>query len=151
LAGLLAEAVESFAPAAAAAGLSLRLEAPEPLVVQGDASRLHQVLANLLSNAVKFTPKGGSVRIAARPDGGFVRVEVTDSGTGFLPGQVELLFQPFSQLHDGSSASARGTGLGLYIVRGIVERHGGSIGASSAGPGRGATFWFTLPLASRAR
>lgn len=147
LGALLAAGTESYLSAAGAAGVRLELHAPPGLQVRGDASRLHQVVANLLGNALKFTPAGGSVRVEARREGAEVRVEVTDTGAGFPPDQVELLFQPFSQLHESSPDRGRGTGLGLYIVRGIVERHGGHIGARSRGPGSGATFWFTLPLA----
>ncbi|HUR25288.1 MAG TPA: HAMP domain-containing sensor histidine kinase [Candidatus Thermoplasmatota archaeon] len=148
---ILAEAVEAYQEAARLGQVGLTLDAGgERLAVQGDAVRLHQVMANLLGNALKFTPKGGAVRVSARREAGRVLVEVRDTGAGFPPTQAVHLFQPFSQLHE-PTPTRRGTGLGLYIVRGIIESHGGSIGAESRGEGEGSRFWFTLPLDGNAR
>lgn len=144
---VLEESVEAYEPVARAAGVQVRLESGAALPIEGDAARLTQVVTNLLSNAVKFTPSAGRVIIEAAVVGHDVRVEVRDEGAGFDPERVDQLFQPFSQLHE-PDGSRRGTGLGLYICRGIVERHGGTIGASSAGPGKGARFWFTVPFAT---
>jgi PAS domain S-box-containing protein len=140
------ESAESFHETARGNGVELAVEAPEPpVLVDADDARVTQVLFNLLSNALKFTPEGGRValRVARAPDG--VRVSVTDTGIGVRPEDIPKLFQPFSQLHDTSQTGRGGTGLGLYISRGIVEAHGGRIWAESPGPGRGATVTFVLP------
>jgi signal transduction histidine kinase len=146
LAALLREAVDAYAPAAEQAGVTLVLGEAPPATLRADGKRLHQVLGNFLNNAMKFTPPGGTVRVRAAVEGRQVRVEVSDDGLGFPADQVANLFQPFSQLHE-AVPGRQGSGLGLYITRGIVERHGGSVGAHSAGPGQGARFWALLPLA----
>jgi signal transduction histidine kinase len=116
-----------------------------PLIVRGDRNRLQQVVVNLLQNAVKFTPEGGHVRMSLARDDGAVRLSVTDDGIGIRPEFLRHLFEPFRQ--DESSTNGRiGLGLGLSIVRHIVERHGGAVIARSEGEGRGATFEVTLPL-----
>jgi signal transduction histidine kinase len=145
------EAVEGYREPAAAAHVALDASAQgQPLAVRGDAKRLHQVVTNLLSNAIKFTPRGGHVRVDVSNDGAAVRVEVADTGMGLSPEDAPRLFQPFTQVHDPSRIEARGTGLGLYICKGIIERLGGRIGCRSPGPGKGSTFWFTLPLQASA-
>ncbi|HUR64670.1 MAG TPA: HAMP domain-containing sensor histidine kinase [Candidatus Thermoplasmatota archaeon] len=145
LARILAEAAADYEASAREAGVTLRLDAPISLTVQADPKRLAQVVGNLLNNAVKFTPGGGTVTLAAESRAGQVRVTVADTGIGIPAENVGLLFQPFAQVHDRKLSNVPGTGLGLYISRGIVEHHGGAIGCESAGPGKGATFWFTLP------
>lgn len=122
------------------------VEAPERLEGWWDPDRLTQVVTNLVSNAVKYSPGGGEVRIRIAPRSGEVEWEVTDPGVGFDREEAALLFQPFHRLERGGKRTLRGTGLGLYIAKGIVESHGGRIWASSPGPGRGATFSFVLPL-----
>jgi PAS domain S-box-containing protein len=113
--------------------------------VWADSSRLTQVFWNLLSNAVKFTPAGGSVRVRTRraeaPDGSSLIIEISDTGAGIEPELLPRIFDAFEQ---GTRRSG-GLGLGLAISRAIVELHGGSIDASSEGPGRGATFTVRLP------
>jgi signal transduction histidine kinase len=144
--GLLCQqAHETFLPVASEAGVRLLLTCPDGLWVDGDRGRIVQVLHNLLSNAVRFTPRGGSVEVVARAAGPAARVEVRDSGRGLDPGEQARLFQPFVQVHERDEAAERGTGLGLYISRVIVERHGGRIGVHSAGRGLGSAFWFELP------
>jgi signal transduction histidine kinase len=133
--------------ALAAKGLqvTLELEAPNP-TVGGDAARLQQVFWNLLQNAAKFTPEGGTVAVRSRDrQGGGVVVEVSDTGAGVAPGLLAKLFDPFEQ--GGAEVGRRhgGLGLGLAICQGIVQAHGGRIWATSAGPGRGATFTVELP------
>lgn len=145
LAEVLAEALLQYRSSAAAKDVTVELEgADEMAVVQADAKRLRQVIDNLLSNALKFTPKGGHVSVRRTSRDGLARVEVTDTGVGIPPGQAGRLFVPFVQLH--SDLQVGGTGLGLYICKGIVEHYGGTMGCESAGTGRGATFWFQLPL-----
>ncbi|MCA1814293.1 MAG: hypothetical protein LC624_10155, partial [Halobacteriales archaeon] len=106
-----------------------------------------QVLYNLLTNALKFTGTGGSVRVRLAREGQEAVVRVEDTGIGLTPAQMERLFQPFGQVHDASARTRGGTGLGLYISKGLVEAHGGRIEVASAGPGQGATFSVRVPLA----
>ena len=115
--------------------------------VKGDAGRLQQVFWNLLCNAIKFTPTDGSITVRTYDaPAGRIGIEVRDSGVGISPGKLPLIFTLFEQ--GGADVTARfgGLGLGLTICRGIIEAHGGSITASSAGEGRGATFVVCLPL-----
>lgn len=142
---VLSEAVESF-QGSDARGVEVRVEAEPHLVAEADAARLTQVVFNLVNNALKFTPSGGRVDVAAgRTKEGEIVVSVRDTGAGIDPKELPRLFQPFSQLHDVNARSRSGTGLGLYISRGIVEGHGGRIWASSDGKGKGTTMWFTIP------
>jgi len=138
------EAAETYREAASTAGVDLEVHAPGPIEADADPDRVVQVLVNFLGNALKFTPAGGQVRVEAAMEGGQVRVEVQDTGAGFDAQGRERLFQPFSRLHD--DRHGRGSGLGLYLSRAFIEQHGGTVGADSAGPGKGARFWFTLPL-----
>jgi PAS domain S-box-containing protein len=137
-----------------AKGLVLTLDTPgEPYVISADPVRLQQVFWNLLRNAIKFTPAGGRVAIAARRKAGAsgkerVVVDVTDTGAGIPPETLSRLFAPFEQGDAPAGRAAGGLGLGLTISRAVVEMHGGRIRASSAGPGRGATFTVELPLAA---
>lgn len=117
-----------------------------PLLVRGDAERLQQIVSNLTSNAVKFTLPGGSVRVALQRSGASATLTVADSGIGISGALLPHVFEWFRQ---GDSARTRrysGLGLGLGIVRQLVELHGGEVHAESAGEGRGATFVVTLPL-----
>ncbi|HLE96380.1 MAG TPA: HAMP domain-containing sensor histidine kinase [Candidatus Thermoplasmatota archaeon] len=139
------DAVDLFREPAKQAGITLRAEAPAPIPVDADPGRISQVLVNLISNAIKFTPDGGSVVVEARAISDAARVSVRDNGVGLDPAQIARLFQPFSQVHDAGSRVVGGSGLGLYISRGIIELHGGTIQATSPGRGRGATFSFVLP------
>jgi signal transduction histidine kinase len=153
LAELCRQAVDTLAPAAAERGVALEAHAPGPLQADLDPGRITQVVYNLVSNALKFTPPGGRVTVRAEASDGSATVSVTDTGAGMGPSQLDRLFRPFSQVHDPASvkrAEDKGTGLGLYISKGLVEAHGGSIRADSAGPGQGSTFTFRLPLAGPA-
>ena len=114
-------------------------------IVQGDAERLGQVLTNLVHNAIKFSQKGGRVLIAARADNNSVLVQVIDQGIGIPADAIPLLFQKFSQVHNSVARASGGTGLGLYIVKQIIEAHGGQIWVDSE-PGKGSIFSFMMPL-----
>jgi len=135
-----------------AAEKDIRLEIARPahaLTVNGDAGRLKQVMWNLLTNAIKFTPNGGSVRIDIAAVSRVVRIAVTDTGTGI---DAQLLPHVFEAFRQGEQVygTRSGAGLGLAIARSLVQAHGGSIQARSEGPGTGATFVVTLPVAGAA-
>ncbi|WP_201768944.1 PAS domain-containing sensor histidine kinase [Myxococcus stipitatus] len=120
-------------------------ETAEPLIVLGDRGRLAQVLMNLLENAFKYSPTGGLVRLTVEREGDAAHVSVRDTGIGIPEDQREHLFQRFFRARNAPISGFGGLGLGLYICRDIVERHGGHIGVDTE-VGRGSTFRFTLPL-----
>ena len=111
-----------------------------------DQSRLQQIVWNLLSNSIKFTPQNGRIDVSAKIEDGFYQIEVTDSGQGISPDFLPRLFDRFSQQESGTGKSHAGLGIGLTIVRHLVEAHYGTIEALSAGVGHGATFRVRLPL-----
>jgi PAS domain S-box-containing protein len=140
-------AIDVIRPAAAAQGVAIatRLE-PATGPVAGDPDRLQQVAWNLLSNAVKFTPRGGCLDVRLERIGDEARLTVSDTGQGIDPSFVPYVFDRFRQADSSTTRTHGGLGLGLAIVRHLVELHGGAVTAHSAGPGRGATFVVTLPL-----
>ena len=117
------------------------------LWIDGDDTRLAQVLANLLRNAAKFTRPGGRVSVDVRRDGPAAVIAVRDTGSGISAEVLARLFQPFTQADRSLDRSSGGLGLGLALVRGIVELHGGEVRASSDGPERGTEITIRLPLA----
>jgi two-component system phosphate regulon sensor histidine kinase PhoR len=145
-AALLDGARERLGPLAERAQVRLVVDPPEhaPMVV-ADPERIGQVFANLIHNATKHTPTGGEIRLSAAPGGRVVVFTVRDTGDGIASADVDRIFERFYK-SDRSRADG-GSGLGLSIAKHIVEAHGGAIQATSAGPGRGATFTFTLPTA----
>ena len=143
-------AVDSVGPAAAAKQLALELLVdPGAGLVHGDPLRLQQVVWNLLSNAVKFTPAGGRIELGLASAGSHVELTVTDSGQGIAPAFLPQLFQRFRQADSSSRRAHGGLGIGLAIVRKLVELHGGSVEAASRGEGQGATFRVRLPMLER--
>ena len=135
---------------AALKGVSLKLRrAGAPIQMRGDPVRLQQAVANLLSNAIKFTASGGNVSVSLESQQGEARIQVKDDGAGMTPDFLPLAFERFRQ-QDGSSRGQHGLGLGLYIVRHLVELHGGCVKAESAGRGAGSTFTLLLPSATHA-
>ena len=120
---------------------------PGPCSVRGDAARLRQVVVNLLSNAVKFTASGGHVRVAVACTEKAAVLVVSDNGIGIHPDLLPDVFEPFRQ---GEANAMTGLGLGLGIVKNLVELHGGTVAADSDGVGRGSTFTVTLPSAASA-
>ncbi|HEX8615744.1 MAG TPA: ATP-binding protein [Telluria sp.] len=134
-----------------AAGHALTLAVPAaPLTVQGDPTRLTQMLVNLLTNACKYTPPGGRLALELREEDGAAVIAISDSGIGIPPEALESVFHMFSQLEPALKRSHGGLGIGLALVKGLVELHQGSICAASAGPGQGSTFTVRLPLAPQA-
>ncbi|MGK3983690.1 ATP-binding protein [Sorangium sp. So ce136] len=145
-------AVESLRPAADAKGVALELAvAARGARVVGDATRLQQVCWNLVSNAVKFTPAGGVVGVSIAQRGAELHVEVSDTGQGIRPEFLPFVFDRFSQADSSTTRRHGGLGLGLAIVRHLVELHGGSVSARSEGEGKGATFAVVLPVAGPAQ
>jgi signal transduction histidine kinase len=146
----LSELVESAAlglqPAAQAKGVRLTIGAPSQLPrVTGDPTRLQQVVWNLLSNAVKFTPPGGEIDVSLRRDGAYLLLIVSDTGEGIDPAFLPHVFEMFRQGDSTNTRTRGGLGLGLSIVRRLVELHGGMVSAHSAGAGFGSTFTVSLP------
>ncbi|SDM56042.1 Signal transduction histidine kinase [Oryzisolibacter propanilivorax] len=147
LASVLASAVETSTPQIDAMRHRLQLHLPRaPLRVDADAVRLSQVFANLLNNAAKYTDEGGEIVLAARAEGGQALVSVQDNGIGLAPEMLEDVFQMFVQAGQPGMRARGGLGIGLTLVRSLVELHGGSIHASSEGLGLGCTFTVSLPL-----
>jgi signal transduction histidine kinase len=124
--------------------------APEPAKVWGDGQRLRQALFNVVSNAVKFTPPAGRIDIRLEREPAHVVVRVIDTGIGFSAEVAARLFEKFKQADSSSTRPYGGLGLGLAVARHIVELHGGTIRAHSAGPAQGAAVTVTLPCASPA-
>jgi PAS domain S-box-containing protein len=152
LRSLVEAAVDGVRPAAEAKRVSLgTLLAPEVGVISADPDRLQQVMWNLLSNAVKFTPAGGSVRVELRRDGPQAVFRVSDTGQGITPEFLPHVFDRFRQADQSTTRRHGGLGLGLAIVRHLVELHGGTVGVESEGEGRGSTFTVTLPLKAEAQ
>ncbi len=148
LGSVIEAAVETVRPAAEAKGISLSaLLDPAAETVSGDAERLQQVVWNLLSNAVKFAPKGGRVEVRLERADSQVEIIVSDNGQGIKPEFLPYVFERFRQEDSGTSREQGGLGLGLAIVRHIVELHGGTARVASEGLGKGATFTVALPIA----
>ncbi|HEY0078296.1 MAG TPA: PAS domain S-box protein [Pyrinomonadaceae bacterium] len=147
LSAIIESAVDSIRPAAAAKKITLRvLLDPSVGPVLGDPDRLQQVIWNLLSNAVKFTPEGGSVEVRLARAGTYAEVAVRDTGQGIAPEFLPYVFDRFRQANGAITRTHGGLGLGLSIVRHLIELHGGAISAESPGEGLGATFSLRLPL-----
>jgi signal transduction histidine kinase/ActR/RegA family two-component response regulator len=147
LARVVETAIEAVQPKAQAKGLTLEARIAErPCPFYGDAVRLEQILWNLLSNAVKFTPRGGRVTVRLEREGTRVELAVADTGRGLRADFIPLVFDRFRQADSTTTRTERGLGLGLSIVKHLVELHGGTVSAESEGEGRGATFAASLPI-----
>jgi CheY-like chemotaxis protein len=145
-------AISTVKPAAAAKSIEILSSFPDDLPpVLGDSARLQQVIWNLVTNAVKFTPRGGSVIVKLLANVDTVSIIVRDTGMGIPRSFVSHVFEPFRQQDSSTTRAHGGIGLGLAIVRSLVELHGGSIQADSAGEGEGSTFTVELPALRDAR
>ncbi len=145
------EAVAQAGPLAGEKGVALVGEVAGGLTLVGDRLKLEQVLINLLTNAIKHTPAGGTIRVEGRAVGEEVELSVRDDGEGIRPEHLERIFEPFFQVGSATGrqkATGQGAGLGLALVRGIVELHGGRVWAESEGRGRGSAFVVRLPAAA---
>ncbi len=151
LAEVVRSVVESLAPAAAAKGIAVETRLPRaPATFVGDPDRMQQVAWNLLSNALKFTPREGRVFVRLAREHSALVLSVRDDGRGIRPEFLAHVFDRFRQEDGGAARAQGGLGLGLSIVRHLVEAHGGTVRAESEGEGRGATFTLRLPIAALA-
>jgi signal transduction histidine kinase len=149
--GVVARAVEMIGPQfERRAQHVMMVSSADPLTVQGDAMRLEQVVTNLLTNAAKYTDPGGRIRVTLASDGGQAELRVSDSGMGIAPEILPRVFEAFVQDQASLDRAHGGLGLGLSIVRRLVEMHGGTVAAHSEGRGRGSEFVVRLPLAASA-
>jgi PAS domain S-box-containing protein len=147
LALVIEQAVQTIRPAADAKGISIKTDLPSEIgQITGDPARLQQVIWNLLSNAVKFTPQDGRVEARLERVDPYIRITVIDTGKGISPDFLPYIFDRFRQADASSARRHGGLGLGLTLVKYLVELHGGTIEAMSAGDGQGATFNVTLPV-----
>jgi signal transduction histidine kinase len=151
VAAVVRAAVESVMPAVEATHVHVSLSfEPSPARVVGDPQRLQQVVWNLLSNAVRFSPTGGSIDVRVSTAGDTVLVRVADEGTGIDPSFLPYVFDRFRQAESTTTRAQTGLGLGLFIAKYLVERHGGTVRAESGGAGTGAVFTIELPAAGDA-
>lgn len=149
IAEVMQAAIDTVRPSAATKNIQIEVAIASPSdLVLGDAERLQQVVWNLLANAVKFTPEGGHIRVQLERSGSHFEITVSDSGKGIAPEFLPHIFDRFRQADQSSTRSYGGLGLGLSIVRQIVELHGGTVRAVSDGDGKGATFVVQLPVAT---
>jgi signal transduction histidine kinase len=140
-------AIESVRPTVAAKRQTVTLDAPRvPVLVSADSARVQQMLWNLLSNAMKYTPREGQITVSVRPGPMDVEITIADNGIGIPAQMLPFVFERFRQGDAGPTREYGGLGLGLAIVRHLVEMHGGNVRASSEGTGRGAVFTLSLPL-----
>lgn len=143
---LIQSAVEDQRPFVEGQGLTLTMNAQRRLFVEGDRTRLAQVVSNLLHNAAKFTPQGGTIAVSIVQRDNSAQICVRDTGVGFSPRLAEHIFEPFVQADNSLHRSKGGLGLGLALVKGIVELHRGQVFARSSGDARGSEFEISLPL-----
>ncbi len=147
LATIVAHAMETAQPLLDAKGHKLEISLPdESMLVDADPVRLTQVVANLLTNAVKYTDVNGIIRVTARREGDNVTLRVRDNGIGIAPEMLPHVFELFVQVDHAATRSQGGLGIGLTLVKNLVEMHGGTVAAHSAGLGKGAEFVVRLPV-----
>ena len=148
---VLAFAVETAQPAIDQAGHRLHLDlAAEPIRLEADHARLIQIFGNLIGNAAKYTPKGGQIRVTLREESSWAVVEVSDNGIGIAPGEQNRIFELFAQVELGGRMEQDGLGIGLALVKQLVELHDGRIALKRSAPGEGSTFEVRLPASSQA-
>ncbi|MFZ2491071.1 MAG: hybrid sensor histidine kinase/response regulator [Thermoanaerobaculia bacterium] len=148
LVAVASQAVRTVAPAAEGQNIELAVRAPlEPLIIDADPIRVDQILTNILTNAVKYTPEGGHVTLEIAVDSGHALIRVTDDGVGIAPERIGGIFELFAQAENAIGRAQGGMGIGLALVRNLVQLHDGSVTATSEGVGKGSEFVVQLPLA----
>jgi signal transduction histidine kinase len=146
LAAMLGEIVSANRAQAEKKKQSIQLNAPARQMWRGDPDRLREAVDNLVSNAIKYSPVGGHIELTMSVADQHIVIAVADEGAGLAADDIARLFGRFQRLSARPTGGESSTGLGLSIVKRIVELHGGRVGAQSAGPGRGATFTIRLPI-----
>ena len=145
---LVAQSVEDYKAPFRAKGITIDKKlCPHELYLEADPARLIQCVGNLLSNAYKFTEKGGETRVSICEENNVALIKVEDNGIGIVPELLPFIFEPFKQADTSLDRPNGGLGLGLSIVKGVVELHGGTVCATSEGPGKGSSFTIRLPMA----
>jgi CheY-like chemotaxis protein len=143
---IVSEAVGSRIEQATAKSQQIRVDLPDTaLLVNGDSTRLQQIVVNLINNAIKYTPSDGRIFVELHAESQSVELRVRDTGVGLAPDQLSRIFEPFVQLTRSHNHSSEGLGIGLALVQRLVELHGGSVSVSSAGLGQGSEFRVKLP------
>jgi PAS domain S-box-containing protein len=150
VADVVRQVAEDHRPLVEEHGTLLRVDAGEAVWVEGDPTRLAQIVGNVLQNATKFTPSGGEVALSARRVGDAAEIRVRDTGAGMEPSRIASMFEPFTQGEQSLARLGGGLGLGLALVKGLAEAHGGTVEARSDGPGSGTEVVVRLPLSSDA-
>jgi signal transduction histidine kinase len=145
IAGLVSEVAETNQPSALNKQQTITISAPPNLVTMCDTDRIREAIDNLVSNAIKYSPIGGKVAILVSHEDDYTVIRVTDEGAGLSPEDLGRLFGRFQRLSAKPTAGESSTGLGLSIVKRIIDMHGGEVKANSDGPGKGSTFTITLP------
>jgi signal transduction histidine kinase len=149
LSGLVNQVLETSRQSAENKQQKLSLSAPAPLIVMADHDRLWEAIDNLVSNAIKYTPPRGKIDVTVGAKGKQAKVTVCDTGAGLSPEDLARVFGRYQRLSAKPTGGESSTGLGLSIVKRIIDLHGGQVAAESPGPNKGATFTLTLPLARR--
>jgi signal transduction histidine kinase len=145
IAALVTEVADSNLPSAVNKQQSIAVSAPPNFVTMCDADRIREAIDNLFSNAIKYSPIGGKITVGVTHEGSDTVIRITDQGAGLSPEDLGRLFGRFQRLSAKPTAGESSTGLGLSIVKRIIDMHGGHVTAESAGPGQGSTFTVTLP------
>jgi signal transduction histidine kinase len=145
VAALVAEVTDANLPSAVNKQQTINVSAPPNFVTMCDADRIREAIDNLVSNAIKYSPIGGKITVGVTHEGDNTVVRITDEGAGLSPEDLGRLFGRFQRLSAKPTAGESSTGLGLSIVKRIIDMHGGHVTAESAGPGQGSTFTVRLP------
>jgi signal transduction histidine kinase len=145
VAALVKEVAEANQPLAVNKQQAISVTAPVNIVTMCDTDRIREAIDNLISNAIKYSPIGGKIGVVVGHEGGDTTIRVSDEGAGLSPEDLGRLFGRFQRLSAKPTAGESSTGLGLSIVKRIIDMHGGEVTAESEGPGKGSTFTITLP------
>jgi signal transduction histidine kinase len=147
LQAVIEQAVQACAPLAESAGHKVHVSLPyDPVYLHADSARLIQVFANLLNNSCKYTGPGGVINVTMEQRGNYAEVSVEDNGIGIAHDKLQAIFEPFTQVEEARGRSRGGLGIGLTLVDRLVQMHGGSVEATSAGIDRGSRFTVRLPI-----